>query len=38
VKINDSGLNGKFDDFGGGTVVAVGAPTLRTVRSNLRLT
>jgi hypothetical protein len=38
VRISDSGSNARIDDFGGGTVAAVGAPTLRTVRSNLRLT
>jgi hypothetical protein len=37
VKINDSGLNGRFDDFGGGTVVGgAPSPSLRTVQSNLR--
>jgi hypothetical protein len=38
VRISDSGSNGRIDDFGGGTVVGSSAPTLRTVRSNLRLT
>jgi hypothetical protein len=38
VRLSDAGANARIDDFGGGTVAAVGAPTLRTVRSNLRLT